>query len=309
MDIMSGDRAIVDDLPTAGPDLASKVQRFRRLHDGPDVLVLPNVWDAGSAALISWLPGVHAVATTSAGMAATHGLPDGECLSLDQMMAVVTQITRTVPVPVSVDLEAGYGHTASEVADSVASLIELGIVGVNIEDGVPGQPDMLFSPEVHVERVTAARAAGAQAGVPIVVNARTDTYWRGIGSPPDRFADTVRRLRRYRDAGADCLFVPGFPPRDLAHADRMRLIERLVGELDGFPVNLLAGPAVPSVPELRALGVRRLSVGSALYRLGMAVVLDAVEELLSSGRQESLADAGKLSYQQLADRLPEVERP
>lgn len=290
-------------------DLADRVQLFRRLHDGPEVLVLPNVWDAGSAALISSLPGVRAVATTSAGMAAMYGLPDGECLSLDQVMAVVAQITRTVPVPVSVDLEAGYGNTASEVADSVTSLIELGIVGINIEDGTPGRPDLLFSPDVHAERVAAARAAGAQAGVPIVVNARTDVHWRGIGAPPDRFADAVRRLRRYRDAGADCLFVPGFPPRDLDPADRMRLIERLVGELDGFPVNLLAGPAVPSVADLRALGVRRLSVGSGLYRLGMAAVLDAVGELLSSGAQEALADAGKLSYQQLAERLPEVERP
>lgn len=293
---------------TVDPPQREKAELFRRLHSDGDLLVLPNVWDVGTAALLARLPGVRAVATTSAGMAGALGLPDGEHLDLDQMLAVVSRLTEAVSVPVSVDLEAGYGATPQYVADSVTSMIELGAVGVNLEDGLPYDADRLMEPEVHAERIAAACSAAAQVGIPVVVNARTDTYWRLTATPETRFEETVSRLHAYHDAGADCLFVPGFPPPGLEPAQQHALIGELVAALDGAPINLLARPDLPSVPELRSLGVRRLSVGSALYRLGMATVRDAFADLLHSGRQQALRGADGLTYQDLAESLPKPKQ-
>jgi len=281
----------------------ARARQFRAMHQSPNILVLANAWDVGSAALLAGLPGIRAVATTSAGVAATQGLPDGEQLSLDHVLALVEQICRAVDVPVSVDLEAGYGRSTAEVADSVASMIEVGAAGVNLEDGDPEREDRLLTADAHAERIAAARTAARQLDVPIVVNARTDVFWRGIGVPDGRFAETARRLRLYALAGADCVFVPGFPGSGVDPAQQRLMIGELVDHLGDVPLNLLAASTLLSVAELRALNVRRLSVGSALYRLGMAAVRDAMDELLSTGRQESLARAESLSYAELAQSL------
>ncbi|MBV8540206.1 MAG: isocitrate lyase/phosphoenolpyruvate mutase family protein [Pseudonocardiales bacterium] len=305
MDIKGFGRTTPD---TTDPTQREKAELFRRLHAEGDMLVLPNVWDVGSAALLARLPGVRAVATTSAGVAGALGVPDGEHLDFDQMLAVVSRLIQAVSVPVSVDLEAGYGATPQYVADAVAAMIEAGAVGVNLEDGLSSNTDRLMEPEFHAERVAAACSVGAQVGLPLVVNARTDTYWRSTGARESRFDETVRRLRTYHDAGADCLFVPAFPPSGLEPARQRELIGELVAALDGAPLNLLARPDLPSVPELRRLGVRRLSVGSALYRLSMATARDAFADLLNSGRQEALRGADDLTYQDLLDALPEPEQ-
>jgi 2-methylisocitrate lyase-like PEP mutase family enzyme len=289
--------------------LAAQVRRaraFAAMHAGPGVLVLPNAWDAGSATLLAAVPGVDALATTSAGVAAAHGIADGELLALDHVLASLALITRSVSLPVSVDLEAGYGNKPAEVADSVASVIDAGAVGVNIEDGAPGVPTELLPDEAHAMRIAAARSAADHLGVPIVVNARTDVYWRGIGPPEKRFAHTVYRLRSYVEAGADCVFVPGFPGADVSVAEARERIAALVGELDGTPLNLLASQSLPPVGELAELGVRRLSVGSALYRLAMAAMRDATAELLRTGSLAALAGADNLRYEELYDL---VDRP
>ncbi|HEX9338106.1 MAG TPA: isocitrate lyase/phosphoenolpyruvate mutase family protein [Pseudonocardiaceae bacterium] len=278
-------------------------RRFAGLHAGPGVLVLPNAWDAGSAALLARVPGVRALATTSAGMAAAHGLPDGELLGLDHLLAALTQLIRAVALPVTVDLETGYGNTPDEVADSVASVIDAGAVGVNLEDGLPGRPDQLLPAEEHAGRIAAARSAAGQVGVPIVVNARTDVYWRAIGRPECRLAHAVYRSRIYAEAGADCVFVPGFPGPDVPDRQARDLIAELVGELAGTPLNLLANTSLPPVDVLAELGVRRLSVGSALYRLAMAAVRGAAVDLFATGRPDALAGADRLSYQELLDVL------
>ncbi|WP_344443639.1 isocitrate lyase/phosphoenolpyruvate mutase family protein [Kitasatospora nipponensis] len=277
-------------------------RHFQGLHQAPGILVLANVWDVGSAVLVSRLPGVRALATTSAGMAAVHGLADGERLSVDQLLATLAVLTRSVDLPVSVDLESGYGQHARDVADTVASVIELGAVGVNLEDGLPDEAGL--SPlTVHAERIAAARAAADQAGVPIVVNARTDTYWKGGGPAERRFLDTVRRLSAYQEAGADCVFVPGFPPIGLKAEQQRRMIGELVAATDGVPVNLLLRPDLLPIAELSRLGVRRVSVGSAVYRLAMASVREAVTALLSSGQPAVLGAAEQLSYRDLAAAL------
>jgi 2-methylisocitrate lyase-like PEP mutase family enzyme len=272
--------------------------RFAGMHAGPGVLVLPNAWDAGSAALLARVPMVRALGTTSVGMAAGYGLPDGELLSLDQLLAAITQLIRAVALPVTVDLEAGYGSTSDEVADSVDSVIDAGAVGVSLEDGLPGQPSQLRSEEEH-----AARIAADQSGVPIVVNARTDVYWRRIGRPDCRLAHAVYRLRGYAEAGTDCVFVPGFPGPDVPDQQACDLIAELVGELAGTPLNLLADSSLPPVDVLAELGVCRLSMGSRLYRLGMAAVRAAAAELLTTGQSAALAAAENLSHAELLDVL------
>lgn len=287
-------------------ELAAQVRRaheFTELHAGPGLFVLPNAWDAGSAAVLAAVPGVRAIATTSAGVAAAHGVPDGELLGLDHVVAAVTLLTRTVSLPVTVDLETGYGNTPAEVADSVASVIDAGAVGVNLEDGIRGRSDGLLAEHAHAERVAAARSAAEHLGVPIVVNARTDVFWHRIGSPEHRLAHAIYRLRSYADAGADCVFVPGFPGHGVPRDAGSDMIAELTGALPGIPVNLLADPTLPILDDLSALGVRRLSVGSGLYRLAMAATRDATARLLATGRPDALAAAAGLPYQELWDLL------
>jgi len=277
---------------------ATLAQLFQDLHRQQEVLILPNVWDVGSTILLSQVAGVQALGTTSAGIAAALGVGDGEQLSLDRMVALVAQITRATTLPVSVDLETGYGRTAADVADSVTAIIEAGAVGVNLEDGDPADAAALLAAEELAERISAAVEAARRLHVPIVVNGRTDIYWRQSGPPEDRFAETVRRLRLYARAGAQCVFAPGFPGP--AAESQRAAIRELVHELGDTPLNLLADPSLPPVAELRDLGVRRLSTGSALYRLGLAAVRDAASGLVESGSLDSLKGAQGLSYPDLA---------
>jgi 2-methylisocitrate lyase-like PEP mutase family enzyme len=280
----------------------SLAAQFARLHRGPGVLVLPNAWDLASAVLLEQLPGVRALGTTSAGLAGASGKPDGEEVSLDQVLGVVRQITAAVSVPVTVDFEAGYGAGPAEVARSVAAVLEAGAAGINLEDGSVGGPG-LDDAGLHAEKVAAAREAANRATVPLVVNARTDTYWRSVGEPADRLRETIRRLGRYRQAGADCVFVPGFPAAGLPAAEQRAAIAELVAALDGMPINLLARRDLLPVAELAELGIRRMSVGSGLYRLGLAAVRAAMRELLLSGDPAALATADELPYPELAKLL------
>lgn len=285
----------------SGSPAADRARRLRELHRGPEPLVLANAWDAGSAALFAALPGVRALATTSAGIAAGYAAPDGERLDLDHVLGVVARITDAVHIPVSVDLETGYGRSADEVADTVASVIEAGAAGINLEDADPdpARQGELFDPRDHAERLIAAGEAARSLGVPIVVNARTDVYWVKAGPPERRMDETVRRLHCYADAGADCVFVPGFPGPGVDRAEQVRMVGELLARYDRTPVNLLAGSTLLTVADLAGLGVRRLSVGSALYRLSLAAARDAFDGLLRTGRPEELADAQRLGYDEL----------
>ena len=235
--------------------LEAKARAFHDLHRGPRILVLLNAWDAASARTFE-VAGAPAIATTSAGIAATLGFPDGEQVSRELMLEAVGRIARSVDVPVSVDVEAGYGDTAEAVFETARAVIDAGGVGVNVEDAMQ-------EPGVLVERIAAIRSVARAKGVPLFVNARTDVYLGAGGDPEGRLADAIRRLRAYESAGADGLFVPG-----LGDAGT---IARLVAAV-GRPVNILAGEGVPPAGELERLGVRRVSVGSGPMRatLGLA---------------------------------------
>jgi 2-methylisocitrate lyase-like PEP mutase family enzyme len=244
----------------------ARARRFHELHHGHEILVLPNAWDAGSARVFE-LAGARAVATTSAGLAASLGFPDGEYVGRERMLGALERIVETVDVPVSADIEAGYGETVAEVRETVRAVLDCGAVGVNLEDGNA-------APEILVEKIGAAREVADQAGVPLFVNARTDVYLRGTGEPGAQLADAVGRMRAYEAAGADGLFVPGL-------ADPETIAE-LVGAVHR-PLNIMARADVPPPAALQRLGVARVSVGSGASQSALGHVRRLAARLFGEG--------------------------
>lgn len=235
---------------------AKKAALLKKLHHGPNILILANAWDAISARIVEEI-GFPAVATTSAGVAATLGYPDGQRVSREEMLQVVARIARAVQVPVTADMEAGYGTSAEELADAALALIEAGTVGLNLED-VTGDDESSQVPlELQIEKILAIREASASAGVPLVINARTDVYLMPIGPAETRFERTVERLGAYAKAGADCVFAPAVKDAET--------IAKLVKAVEA-PLNILLMPGAPNLNELEKLGVARASIGSGLMR-------------------------------------------
>jgi len=251
----------------------TRAETLRALHHGPSPLILPNAWDVVSARLFEEA-GCRAIGTTSAGIAATLGYPDGERAPRDELLAVVDRIARAVAVPVTADIEAGYGDTPAEAARTARAVIAAGAVGLNLEDGTGDPARPLMDTASQVAKIRAVREAAVAAGLPLVLNARTDVYWLAVGDADGRFAAAVERLRAYRAAGADCLFVPGVGDGET--------IGRLVRAVDG-PFNVLAGAETPAIADLGRLGVRRVSVGSAPLRATLGLVRRIADELLRQG--------------------------
>ena len=243
-----------------------KAEALRRLHHGPDILVLPNAWDAASAKVIEQA-GYPAIATLSSGCAAVLGYNDGEIVPRAEMMLLVGRIAASVEVPVTADLEAGYGDP---VGTALAAL-EAGVAGLNLEDRVQGE---MVETELQVSRIRAIRAAVDTTGIPLLLNARSDIYWAGDGDEGSRLERTIERLNAYRAAGADCLFAPGV--RDA------ETIELLAKAVNG-PLNILAQPGSPSIVEMKALGVTRVSFGSGPSRVALAALRGFVRELREYG--------------------------
>jgi 2-methylisocitrate lyase-like PEP mutase family enzyme len=271
---------------------AELARRFRAMHHENRPLVLPNAWDVASARLVE-RAGFGAVATTSAGVAWALGYPDGQRVTRDEMLAVVAAIARHVRVPVTADLEAGYGLRPEDAAATARGAIEAGAVGFNFEDATDDPAHPLLDVNAQVERIMAARQAAQDAGVPLVINARTDVFLRSVGAPGSRLGETVRRLAAYRDAGADCLFAPGVADRET--------IGTLVRELNA-PLNVLVRPETPPIAELVRLGVARVSLGPAVMR----VALGAVEKLLTDLRAHGTFDtllAGAIPFAELQELL------
>jgi len=258
-----------------------KANAFRELHHGGKALLLPNVWDVASARIIEEA-GFPAIATTSAGIAFSLGYPDGQKISREEMLARVARIARAVKVPVTADVEAGYGERPEDAAETARGVIEAGAVGMNLEDGTE-DPELPLSPlTLQLERIRAVREAAMQSGVLLVLNARTDVYLAQVGEPELRYSVTLKRALAYRDAGADCIFVPGVKDPEI--------IRQLVQDLK-CPVNILAGPGSPSVLELEKLGVARVSLGSTPMRATLGLLKKMAEELKASGTYGSLEGA------------------
>lgn len=244
------------------------------------MLVLPNAWDAGSARIFVEA-GFPALATTSAGIAFSLGYPDGERISRDEMLAAVSRITRRIAVPITADMEAGFGHAPEAVADTVRRVIDAGAVGMNLEDRVEEQRLLDFS--LAVERVRAARAAADQAGVRLVLNARTDAFEAPEIPRERRLAEAVKRGNAFRAAGADSVFVPFVGDRGT--------IEQIVQQIPG-PVNILGAPNAPTLKELAALGVRRVTFGSAPMRATLGLVRRMAREWREKGTYGTLEAYG-----------------
>jgi 2-methylisocitrate lyase-like PEP mutase family enzyme len=257
-----------------------RFEEFRRLHSPESgILVLPNAWDAMSARAIE-AAGARAIATTSSGVSWSLGRPDGQGLTRDEMVAAVGRIVRAVGVPVTADVEGGYGSgTPEDAAQTARQVVEAGAVGINLEDSPGRDGAVLLAPEEHAARIAGARAGG---GAGLFINARVDVYLRPAVAEERRFDETVRRARAYVAAGADGVFVPGVSDAEV--------IRRLAGAV-GAPLNVMAGPGSPDVPALHALGVARVSVGPKLALAVMGQVGRAAAELLERGSYGALEGA------------------
>jgi 2-methylisocitrate lyase-like PEP mutase family enzyme len=264
----------------AGKPQKATAEKLRALH-AAGLLILPNAWDAGSAAVIA-LAGAQAIATTSGGIAWSLGRRDGQHLTRAEMVERIREIVAAVTIPVTADIEGGYGPGPEDVALTVEAVIAAGAVGVNIEDSrAPGGP--LFDPADQATRIQAARAAAASAGLPgLFINARTDVFLYRVGVSEARLGDVLARSSAYAKAGADGLFVPGLTD--------LRVITELA-ESSPLPVNVMAGSGAPLVAELAAAGVRRVSIGTAIAQAAYTLAKRAATELFTTGSYAELEAA------------------
>ena len=272
--------------------LKAKADVFRSMHQAPPILILPNAWDAVTARLFV-KAGARAIATTSAGIAATLGYADGQNVPRELMLEAIARIARVVDVPVTADIESGYAPSPKDLGETIRAVINAGAIGFNLEDATGDASQPLVALEQQIERIRAAREAGDNADVPVVINARTDVYLERVGEPASRFAETARRLNAYSEAGADCLFVPGVTD--------MAVVAQLVRSVSA-PLNVLAGPGMPPVADLQRIGIARLSVGSGIMRATLALARDAADELLQTGTYNTFLDRN-IPYSEVNDLM------
>ncbi len=259
-----------------GLQQSSMAAAFLARHRGPPVLLLPNAWDGLSARLFV-AAGFDALATTSGGVAWALGYPDGEIAPWREVVAATARIVRTAQVPVTADIEAGYGATPAEVGEHVAEIIQAGVVGINLEDGLHGP---IRSIADAAARLGAARAAAEKEGVPIVLNARCDIYFLQHGEENTRFAATVERCKAYLAAGADCVYPFGL--RDPA------TIAALVQAV-AAPVNITGRAGMPDAAAFERMGVARITIASAPALVAMSAIHKLATELRATGSFDGLA--------------------
>ena len=254
--------------------MTDHAETFRRLHAGPDLFILPNAWDAGSARIIETL-GAKAVATTSAAVCWSHGYADGHHLPVEFLVATVREITRIISIPLTCDFEGGYADDPATVGENVRKVIDAGAVGINIEDG-GGDPDLLAA------KIEAVRKAADSAGVDLFVNARTDIYLRRMAEGEAAVAEVLRRAALYRSAGADGLFAAGVSvPGEIS----------AIAAGCGLPLNVMAKAGLPKGPDLQALGARRISSATGLARAALAALNAATVDFLATGDSDVLTAA------------------
>jgi 2-methylisocitrate lyase-like PEP mutase family enzyme len=257
-----------------------KALHFRSLHVPGQPVTLPNAWDVGTARIVEDA-GAAAVATTSAGMSWSLGVPDGDHLQWERALEVIARIAAAVEVPVTADIESGYASSPQGVARTITAVLDAGVVGVNLEDSLRTGPAVLRDVDDQCQRIAAARGAADSAGVPLFINARVDTHRLALHDVEAWLLETLTRARAYADAGADGVFV-------LGALDSARVCS-LVAGVDA-PVNVLTGPGHLSVAELASLGVARVSAGSSIAEASYGLVARAVNDLLSQGTSSILRE-------------------
>ena len=261
-----------------------KAELFLKYHQDKEILVLLNSWDIGSSKLIE-ASGYKAIATTSMGIAASMGYPDCQIITLSEMIEAITGIAKAVNVPVTVDIEAGYGNNLNEITESVKKIIATGIVGVNIEDSLDLSPVLIDEIE-FCERISAIRLLSDSLGFHLVINARTDSFYTSSSTTQEKLSESIKRGNKYREAGADCIFVQPVWEKET--------ISTLVKEINA-PINILANPTIgagvtPSIRELQDLGVARVSLGSGLMKATLALIKKVADELSEKGTYNILLD-------------------
>jgi 2-methylisocitrate lyase-like PEP mutase family enzyme len=258
------------------PSISDKRRAFRQLHEA-SCFVIPNPWDIGSARYLQHL-GFKALASTSAGYAFAEGYADG-AVPCDVMLAHLRELVAATEVPVNADFEGGYADAPEEVAENVRKCVETGVAGLSIEDSTADATNPLYDFELALARVRAARTAIDRAGGEVVFTARSEGFIRGR---PD-LDETIRRLRAFAAAGADCLYAPGIRTREQ--------IEAVVKAVAPKPVNLLVSTAALTVAEIAAMGVRRISVGGTLARVAWTALMKSAREIAEAGRFDSFSGA------------------
>jgi len=253
---------------------SEKANRLLELHQGTDPLILVNCWDAASAVIVEHA-GFPALASSSAAVANALGHADGQYLPWPEMVSAIRRIASVVDVPVTADIEAGFSEK-NQLERSIADVITAGAVGVNLEDALPGHGEFgpLYQISGQIARIQTARKTGEQNGIHLVINARTDAYWQKGPTPEEALRNTIERGQAYRQAGADCIFVPG-----LKNPDHIRAVVQALQS----PVNILATMGAPSIPELKALGVKRVSLGSGPMRSVLGLLRKIAHEVKTAG--------------------------
>lgn len=266
-----------------------KAERFLALHHSPAPLVLPNVWDVSSAMIFA-LEGFKAIGTTSAGVAATLGYADGQEMTLADNLSVVERIARNTSLPVSADMESGYATSVDGVVTCARAVLESGAVGLNLEDSTGTAKTPLFDKTEQQEKIKAIRAMNDSQDMHLVINARTDAYLVG-NDDGDCLRSAIDRGNAYREAGADCIFVP-----DVGNLDKAA-IRTLVDEIDA-PINVIAGANTPTIGELQSIGVARVSLGPRPMRAVLSLLRRIAKELAEAGTYELMSEAS-ISYDEV----------
>jgi 2-methylisocitrate lyase-like PEP mutase family enzyme len=259
---------------------SDKAKKLLALHHGPHILVLPNAWGVASARIFEDA-GFPAIATTSSGVANSLGYPDGQKISREEMLEVVARIAHAVSVPVTADMEAGYGTTPEAMEETARGVIAAGAVGLNLEDACGEDSGKLFEIPLQKEKIAAMVGAAKKMGIELIVNARTDVYLENIGDTSKRFDLAVERLNAYRDAGAASLFAPGVKDAETIGA--------LVRAVRG-PLNILASVGALPVRELEKLGVARVTVGGGAMRATMGLVSRIAKQLRDQGTYDLILE-------------------
>lgn len=266
-----------------------KADDFLALHHAPTILILPNAWDVASAKIFE-LEGFKAIGTTSAGIASTLGYADGQHMSLAENMEVVQRIVNNTTLPVSADIESGYATSIEGVVKAAHAVLNVGAVGLNLEDSTGDPTTPLFDKALQQDRIKAIREMSIAKGIHLVINARTDVIMIGDDSPQS-LRDAIDRGNAYREAGADCIFVP-----DVGNLDK-KSIPILVKEIDA-PINIIAGATTPPITELQEMGVSRVSVGPRPMRAVLSLLRKIAKELMTTGTYRLMSESS-ISYSEV----------
>ncbi|MGE7762506.1 isocitrate lyase/PEP mutase family protein [Peribacillus sp. NPDC097895] len=269
-----------------------KFHTFQQLHSQSSTFVLPNAWDASSARIFQE-SGFKAIGTTSAGMAISLGYSDGGNLPFEKLIDSLKMIVDSVHVPVTADIEFGYGTSIEEVVENVRQILSTGVVGINLEDGTGNPEDPIFDSSLQAEKITAIKEMTRSLNIPLFINARTDLYWLNIGDPLTRLQSAINRAKTYQKAGADCIFIPG--------VKNMDTIEKLRREIS-CPINLLAGADTPSLNQLSEIGIERVSSGSAPFRATVSLLKKISDDIINQGNFQRMID-DVITYNDVAELL------